>query len=234
MPSYYCPDLDASTKELILEGEEFHHLSRVKRIKVGQSIKINNGQGMIAETQLDAMSKNEAVLVVKDYISVVMPRPRLAIAFALLKNHHDELLVEKCTELGAADFFPLVTDFTIKEEGKNTLSRLKKISMAAIKQCDNPWLPQVHKVMPVPEALGKIRADGYLPVLCSEREVKQRMKDLQPGLDICFIIGPEGGFSDREFELLGDLKQISLSALISRAETAAIAAAAQFQALFRE
>lgn len=231
MPSLYYPQLGFDTISFVLEGEEYHHLSRVKRIKSGQIVQINSGKGFFAEAELLAISSQRAEMLVKQTKYLEKARPRFAIAFALLKNHHDELVVEKCSELGAAEFFPLQTDHTVREEGKNTVERFRKIALAAIKQCDNPWLPQIHQVCKLDQALARIEQAGYRAVLCSERERGQWLDDLQRGEDLCFVTGPEGGFSDEEFQQLNHLPQICISKLITRAETAAITISAQFQLL---
>ncbi|MCB5262676.1 MAG: 16S rRNA (uracil(1498)-N(3))-methyltransferase [Candidatus Cloacimonetes bacterium] len=230
MPSQYYPKLDQETKSIILDDQEFHHLARVKRLTTDQEILINGGNGYLATARISRLEKQSAFLEVLSIEYHEMLRPRFAIAFALLKSHHDELALEKCTELGALDFFPLKTRFTVREEGKNTRSRFESIALAAIKQCDNPWLPTVHPASDLKAALAEIRKSGYTPVLCSEREESHWLQDLDYGPDLCFVIGPEGGFSEEEFALLKDLPHIRLSHLITRAETAAIAISAQFQA----
>lgn len=233
MPSHYYPRLDQETKSLTLEADEFHHLTRVKRLAKNQEILINGGNGYLANAKVQRLDKHSAFIEILSTEYREIPSPRFAIAFALLKNHHDELVLEKCTELGALDFFPLKTKRSVREEGKNTISRFEKIALAAIKQCHNPWLPIVHPASDLKAALVEIQSAGYTPVLCSEREESQWLQDLDSGQDLCFIIGPEGGFSEEEFVLLKDLPNIRLSHLITRAETAAIAISAQFQAYRR-
>lgn len=229
MPSLYYPQLDLDTDSFELAGDEYHHLSRVKRIKPGQLLQINSGRGFFAEAEVLAITAQSAEMLVKQTKYHEQPKPRFALAFALLKNHHDELAVEKCSELGATDFFPLITDYTVRTEGKNTIERFRKIALAAIKQCDNPWLPQVHPASKIDRALANIEQAGYRAVLCSERERGQSLADLPSDADLCFLIGPEGGFSEAEFQLLNFLPQICISQQITRAETAAIAVSAQFQ-----
>lgn len=232
MPSYYHPLLDADSKELILENEEFHHLTRVKRIICGQEIKINSGRGFIGKARISSIDKRKAVLEVLETIYHPKAIAGFAVAFALLKNHHDEMLVEKCTELGAKEFFPLTTQFTVKDLGKNTLSRFEKIALAAIKQCDNPWLPYIREHHALPEAIKTIVSLGYQPVFCSEKENQVSMRDLSGDKDLCFIIGPEGGYDYQELKMIQDYPAIRVSPLICRAETAAIAVSAQYQAVF--
>jgi 16S rRNA (uracil1498-N3)-methyltransferase len=228
MPSYYCPDLDQNSQILELAQDEFHHLCRVKRKQIGAILLLNSGSGFLAEARIKELYKDRTVLDVLDIKTASSVTPDFAIAFALLKNHHDELAIEKCTELGAREFFPLTTQNSVRGVGKNTVARFRKVALSAIKQCDNPFLPMVHEPLDLKEAISLIASRGYTPLLCSEKEKGTMLKDLDSRDKLCFIVGPEGGFTAEEFELMIGLKSIMLSSLILRAETAAIAASAQF------
>lgn len=234
MPSCYLPGLSASVGQVTLSGEEFHHLIRVRRLRVGEHITLNNGRGLLAKAELREITKQTALLELKSCQEAASRTLPYAIAFALLKNKHDELLVEKCTELGAAQFYPLVTDFGVRNEGKNTQTRLLRIAISAIKQCDNPFLPAVADPLPLGKALERIVADGYQPIVCSELRPDHWLRDMEFSIPPCFMIGPEGGWSAGELQLFASAAypSVSISRLITRAETAAIAAAAQFVALY--
>lgn len=229
MPSYYFPHLTKHSSEITLENEEFHHLSRVKRIGPGALIKINGGNGLLADCKVLELDKRRARLIVMDIRDIPLPEPAFSLAFALLKNHHDELVVEKCTELGAVEFFPMITEYTVRDQGRNTHSRFEKIALAAIKQCDNPRMPLLHPALPIEQALEAIRSRGYEPVVCSEIEKQIWLNDIDIKSRPCFIVGPEGGFSESEHVLFKGFSSICLSRLIMRAETAAICVSAQYQ-----
>lgn len=230
MPSYYCPDLNPDSTTISIAGEEFHHLSHVKRIAIGDTIKLNSGTGLIAWGNISELGKREAKIELSSCDQHPHPDPGFAIAFALLKNRHDELLVEKCTELGVSTFFPLFSEHGVRIPTANAISRFQRITLAAIKQCDNPWLPLVQPVQSLDTALQNIKSKGYQAVLCSERRPEKWLHNLQLSHPPCFLIGPEGGWSDSEYELFASyqIPEISISRLILRAETAAIAIAAQF------
>ncbi len=233
MPSIYAPDLSEDKNIITIKGEEFHHLINVKRIKSRETVKLNSGAGLIAEGKLTEVTKDYAVIEITKREKFPFPERPFAIAFALLKNRNDELVIEKCTELGVTAFYPLLTDYSVRAPSKNTVSRFERLALSAIKQCDNPWLPRISEPLPLKEAVKKLSAEDWKPVLCSEQRPAQRISDLPNNLKPCFIIGPEGGFSEEEFSFFADqdIPSISLCNLITRAETAAIAAAAQFAAL---
>lgn len=195
-------------------------------------MKLNNGCGIMAEGRIKAITKRDAEIEIVSSSVHNAIIPHFAIAFALLKNRHDELLIEKCTELGAGAFFPLVTEHSVKTPSLNTLTRFEKIALAAIKQCDNLWLPKLHPVQTLEAAIQSIISEGYSPVLCSEQRPDSYISSLDKQIKPCFLIGPEGGFSPSEFTYLNSQKvpSISICHLITRAETAAIAVSAQFLA----
>jgi len=197
---------------------------------VGDFVKLNSGNGLLAKARVTDISKREAKLEIIEMMeSMPFPSP-FAIAFALLKNRHDELLVEKCTELGAGQFYPLLCDFSIRKAGSD--GRLERIALAAIKQCDNPYLPSLEKPRELKVALQTTREAGYTPILCSELKPDQWLDDLKlpSKTPPCFLIGPEGGWSAEEIKLFEqqEVPSISIGYLITRAETAAITIAAQW------
>lgn len=230
MPSYYLQELTANSKLVIMEGDEFHHLSHVKRVAVGDKLKLNNGTGIIAEAIIAELNKRNAKLEITATHGQTQPEKPFAIAFALLKNKHDELIIEKCTELGALQFFPFTSEHSVRTASDNTSQRFERIALAAIKQCDNPFLPTIHSPQALPAALARIAECGWQPIVCSESRPDVWLRDLKLNSPPCFVIGPEGGWDKGELCLFAEskLSEISISRLILRAETAAIAVASQY------
>ncbi|MBW6514001.1 MAG: 16S rRNA (uracil(1498)-N(3))-methyltransferase [Candidatus Syntrophosphaera sp.] len=238
MPSIYLPgsELLRVGDTATLEGDEFHHLARVAHRRLQDPLLLNSGRGTLSEAQLLEVAKHSARLEITAVSSFPQPQPSFAIAFALLRNRHDELIVEKCTELGAAAFFPLVTEHSVRQASDNTLQRFHKTALAAVKQCDNPWLPEVLQPQGPQQALDAIRDRGYTPILCSERRPDIWLHHLSPVKtgNPCFLIGAEGGWSEAEFALFEGLEEITLGDLVTRAETAAISVAAQWLAYLKQ
>ncbi len=229
MPSFYCPELTEYLKQTILTGDEFHHLTHVLRHKQGDTVKLNSGKGNIARGTIVSIDKKQAVI---DINEIQFTKPNsipFAIAFSLLRNKNDEWLVEKVTELGVKDLFPITTQFSVRNPSINTLSRFRNAALSAIKQCDNPYLPRISEVLALKKAILYIKEKGYTPVVASENVPDMWLDNLKSNVSYCVIIGPEGGFSPDEFIFLKNLgvEEITLSNLILRAETAAIAVAAQ-------
>lgn len=233
MPSYYIDPRSfdpAKDQELVLRDAEHHHLAFVRRHRIGDQVLLNTGSGLLLEAEILSINKQESRLGIMQRIQIPS-LPDYAIAFSLLKNQRDEYLVEKCTELGTRTFFPFISRFTIRKEGKSTIDRFEKVALSAIKQCDNPYLPKVNQVQKLQNCLSLIETSEYTPILCSERMPDRHIDSMDiESIKPCFLIGPEGGWSEDELQLFEQLGigDYSISKLVLRAETAAIAAAAQW------
>ncbi len=234
MPSFFVPGLEKLSLDSLvkLEGEEFHHLTRVTHRRTSEPVLLNSGKGILAWADVETVQAKSITLKITEVLEHKSPQTPYAIAFALLKNKHDELIVEKCTELGASVFFPFTSEHSVKLTSDNTLQRFERIALAAIKQCDNPWLPVITKPQEFSSVLVDIKAQGYTPIVCSERKPDQWLHHLKSEFvnKPCFLIGAEGGWSDAEFSILAEYQSITLGKLISRAETAAISISAQWLA----
>jgi 16S rRNA (uracil1498-N3)-methyltransferase len=233
MPYFYCPELDGSIEKVTVSNDEFHHLVHVLRHKPGDEINLNSGTGWLAEGIIDSVGRNTASVFVRESIFTEPPPVSYAIAFSLLRNRNDEWLVEKATELGVKNLFPLSSVNSVRNPSANTIIRFQKSALSAIKQCGNPYLPAIHDILNLEQLLLVIKQSGYTAVTASEHRPDWWLDSLQKGVSYCFIVGPEGGFSPDEFDFLRKcgVVEICVSKLILRAETAALAAASQFSLL---
>ena len=239
MPCFYTPNLKNTDTEISISGEEFHHIKNVFRKNIGDEILLTSGNGLLAEAEIMDISKNEISLSVLKIIEEKISEPKIAIAFSLLKNKHDNLVIEKLTELGVKEFFPIVTVRTIRKPSINTREKFEKVAISAIKQCDNAFLPVVHKARNIAEFIGNIKDSEFTPIIALEKENQKSLPEIIKFLDkksVCIIIGPEGGFADKEIEYFSQkqIQTFSLGNHILRAETAAIVSASQVIGLFLE
>ena len=230
MPCFYAPSMKISDDIIIISGTEHHHICHVFRRKEGDEIILSNGKGLLAEGIVYKANKKELTVIINRITIMKQSKPRIAIAFPLLKNKHDNMIIEKLTELGVKDFFPITTERTVRKPSANTVEKFQKVTIAAMKQCDNAFLPQIHEVRSISELLEKM--EDYVPVTALEIGKHQTLNEIVANSDkksICIIIGPEGGFDKEEIEYLQN-KQVANFTLgnhILRAETAAIAAVSQ-------
>jgi 16S rRNA (uracil1498-N3)-methyltransferase len=232
MPSFYLSTIDSERTIYEMSGEEAHHLNQVMRKREGDTIQLTSGDGVLAEAVILESEKRHLVIEIISSRHIKQSTPRMALGFALLKNKHDSLIIEKATELGCSSFYPLLTTRTVRSNSENLTDKFKKTAIAAIKQCDNAWCPLIKDCLTLEEQINQIRRDGFLPVAALETKPGVNLYDIwqkHPGQDMCLIIGPEGGFCEEEMEFFRKEKvdTFSLGNHILRAETAAIAAIAQ-------
>ena len=133
MPIFYTPDLMDTSKEIILSDTEFRHVKNTLRKRIGDILKTTNGNGLLAECRIKNLSSHEMILQVEQITKKEKSHPHIALAFSLLKQHN-ELIIEKCTELGVYEFFPFFAHRNVKTSlSANQFERLQKIAVAAIK-----------------------------------------------------------------------------------------------------
>lgn len=220
---YYLDAPLSKGATLALEGDEWHHLTRVMRGKVGSQLEIVNGRGQLAQATLVDLGKKSADLRIDEVHEEPLPSRTIILAQAMPLPSHLELIIEKGTELGASAFWL----FPGERSGKKTLSenqhrRLHQITLSALKQCGRLYLPSILEMPPlakwsVPDGelfFGDPRSDTPL----------RPSPSLKP---IVFFIGPESGFSSSEMEILDHkfhAKGVRLHPNILRTETAALCA----------
>lgn len=230
MPGFYAPQLVAESTVVTLKGDEFHHLCHVFRRRAGDEVALTSGSGVTAEGRIRQITKREVVIDVQKTTVYEEAQPPMACAFALLRNKHDAMIIEKCTELGVRDFFPFTSDFTVRKASGNTIEKFCATAVAAIKQCDNAFLPRIHTVQPLASCLDAMQEMGYKPAVAVESGQHPHMGCAVPEpAAVCMVIGPEGGFSAQEKELFVQKKLLTLTLgnHILRAETAAITSISQ-------
>jgi len=230
MPCFYAPDMKINDKVIIISGTEHHHIVHVFRRKNGDSITISNGNGLLADGIISSIEKKTLIISINRIKSIQKSFPQIAIAFPLLKNKHDNMIIEKLTELGVKDFFPIVTERTVRKPSENTIEKFNKVAIAAMKQCNNAFLPKIHDVRSLSELINEMKE--YTPVVALEIGKHKTLNEFMANSEsksICIIIGPEGGFDEKEIEFLikENITTFTLGNHILRAETAAIASISQ-------
>lgn len=234
MDYFYSPPSQIRSKSLTIDGAEFHHLSKVLRKKVGETIYVVDGKEYAYEAVLKSISRTAAECeIVKTFHRWNEPDVELKLAVALLKNpSRFDFLVEKCTELGVREIVPIKTERTLPRRVHT--ERLKKIALAAMKQCGRSFLPPIPSPMNFHEALTYL--EGCERKLITHEKAgldnnANRVGRVSRGMKrIGVLVGPEGGFTDQEVQsaIEKGFEPISLGVRRLRSETAAIAVVSLF------
>jgi 16S rRNA (uracil1498-N3)-methyltransferase len=201
-----------------LESGDRHHLERVLRLRPGDPLTVSDGQGRWRACRFGDELEVAGEIVVEQRLA-----PLITIAFAPVKGDRPEWVVQKLTELGVDRIVVLATDRSVvrwdDERAGPRFERLAKVTREAAMQCRRCHLPELHGVY----GLGDLGADfGEV--------ARADLGGVAPSLDVpTVLIGPEGGWSDAERELVP--RAVSLGDHVLRAETAAVAASALYSAL---
>ncbi|HZS33810.1 MAG TPA: RsmE family RNA methyltransferase, partial [Methylomirabilota bacterium] len=207
-----------------LDPAEVHHL-KVRRVKDGAAVELRDGAGLVGTGVLRLSGRTARVAVLS---SARAPRPvPLRLAVAAGDRERFAWLVEKATELGVSDIFPLETALTRGVASRlrgAQVERLRRRALEAVKQCGAAWAPVLHPPEPLERFLGRER-DGTLWLADRAGEPPPTPPPSRP---VTILVGPEGGLTEGERAAARDAgyRPVRLAEHVLRFETAALVAAA--------
>ena len=200
-----------------LDDEVLYHLIKVLRKDDTYTFRLCDSEGNIFHCHL--INNHEAVVTEKlDETNEL--ECEITCILSLFKNDKFELCLQKLTELGVKRFVPYqAVRSVVKAKDDKKVLRMKKIVKEAAEQSHRNMIPEVTEVVDLKHLDRYLSENNYI---CYESS--RNIVDIQPGSSLTYIIGPEGGFEDREYEKILELgfEPISLGKRILRAETAAI------------
>jgi 16S rRNA (uracil1498-N3)-methyltransferase len=216
-----------------LAGDPAHYLATVLRARAGDEVLLFNGRDGEWRARLDAVAKRAVTLDLVERTRPQVAEPDLWLAFAPLKKARTDFVVEKAAELGAARVLPVFTART--DAGRVNVERLAATAKEAAEQCERLTVPEVAEAVPLARLLEGWPAERRLYVLSERDDTALAPEPAFRDHDgpAALLIGPEGGFSPAEAQDLFAHRftvSVRLGFRILRAETAAAAALACFQA----
>ncbi len=217
----------------ILCGDDVKHASRVLRLQTGDAVTLCDGKGMECEAAVAAIEKDRIVCNTGTWTPCKSePRCRVTLFQGLPKTGKMETIIQKCVELGIDTVVPVLTERCVvqpKESFQSRIERWQRVAEEAAKQSRRGMIPQIGSLM----KLRTLSLDGFDRVLVAyENEDRVSLKQALTGFtgtSLAMLIGPEGGFSEEEMELLSQkgVISVSLGPRILRTETAGMAMLAQ-------
>ena len=238
MSKFFVDPSAISGSHIYIEDKnDLHHLTKVLRGKVGMKIDISDGDEWEYETELEELTADCATLKILDKQKFASePEVRVTLFQGVPKASKMETVIQKTVEIGVDSIVPVFMDRTVVVEKGNfgkKLDRWQKIADEAVKQCKRGMIPQVRENCTFKEMMGQL-ADYDLVICPYENEDGYSMKDCLRRLaeagetpkKVAIIIGPEGGFADKEIDALKDFgaEIITLGKTILRTETAGLVA----------
>ena len=213
-----------------LDRDQANYLFAVMRLSIGDAILVFNGKDGEWQAHITEGNKKSATLKCTLKTKSLQNPPGVWLLFAPIKKARTDFIVEKATELGAAEILPISTDFTNSERIRQ--DRLQAHAVEATEQCGGTYVPNVHDLQKLDNGLDTWPGDRHL-LYCDEGLVgaASTFNSLPTG-KWAILIGPEGGFSQRERSKITMMQQshpVSLGPRILRADTAAVAALSLWQ-----
>ena len=234
IPRLFVSDPLGPDAALTLDADRTHYLKNVMRRQPGDELGLFNGRDGEWMGRIEKFGRNATPVALTEQRRPQSPGPDLWLAFAPIKRGPIDLIAEKATELGASLLWPVMTRRS--EPTRVNVERLTNIAIEAAEQSERLDVPQVRLPVPLERLIQEWPAERPLFV-CAEagaaRPIAMAAQEFA-GRPAGFLIGPEGGFAPSELDALRKVPfvvPVGLGPRLLRAETAAIAVLACWQAI---
>ncbi len=239
MHRFYIPPFAWNPDDLRLDEAESHHALNVLRMQEGDKAVAFNGQGKEATVLIAPLStKRDVRLKVLQSTKSPGLKCRITLAQAVPKGKNMDLIVQKATELGAAEIVPLISERTVarlddEESAAAKQAKWQSVVIEAAKQCGQNWLPDV-TLPQTPKEFFANRQGAFDFMLIASlqsdaRHLREWLKDYSSAHEgtpksALILVGPEGDFTPAEIGLArsAGCRPITLGPIVLRTETAAI------------
>ncbi len=233
MPHFFITQQNIDKNIITVNDKEnYTHIVKSLRAKVGEEIKFCDEKETLYNCKIKSINKNELIAEIQsskqserklDYELILAQTP--------LRSDAQLLLVEKATELGVSEIYPIYTKNCALAQNiaSAKVEKWQKTMYEASKQCERANIPKCNQLT----TLKNLPFDKFDKIIVfAERNEEMNLKEyilnnpIKKNEKILVLIGPEGGFSDEEFEFFKEnkLPLVTLGKLILKAETATIVA----------
>lgn len=223
LPLFYFPALHAEHSIVDLNDDIRHHAVTVLRMGEGEQLMLTNGKGLSATATIQTATKKQLAVRLHNFINHPKLHRQLILGISLLKNTaRFEWMLEKVTEIGITEIFPLRCERTEKQHYKK--ERFEQIIVSACLQSQQFHFPLLHEPIGFQEMLNQQLPQQKFIAHCIDSE-KSLLSSAQG--DAVLLIGPEGDFTQQEIEQAIALQfiPVSLGNTRLRTETAGVVGA---------
>ena len=228
MPQFFIRSSSISQNRCTIDGDNFHHLVRVRRVSIDDDIllRLDDGSQVVARIIGIGKSSLQVEIVEK---KVNMHHPEINLCAGLLKGRKFELIIQKSVEIGISRIIPVITERTIpkiKNKEDKKIERWRRIALEASKQSMKDHITEIANIRHFSDVITDIKSD--IKILAHPGEgsgsIRDCIQNAGKNPEIFILIGPEGGFSEKEVHLARHEGWVDVSFGFTqmRAETAAI------------
>lgn len=220
IPRFFVENEIVCGVEKPISPEQMFHANKVLRLKESDKIRIFNNVSGEWECSIKNSKKN--IVTPLKLIRAPRDEPGPSIACALINPNRFSIMVEKVTELGVQNIYPLITDYT--QYKTFSKQKVKQTIVQACEQSGRLTVPKIYEAVKLKDFLSNLSENQKILVGVEKENTTRMMYCLEE--DTIFAVGPEGGFSDREIELFNGTPSVNsfyFGRNILRSETAAVA-----------
>ena len=238
-PRFYCPVTLPSTGLFELPPDAAHHAHRVLRLRVGDAVQIFDGAGHACDAAISAISGKRVDLNILRACPAQSPAPlSIVLAQAMSSSEKMDWVVQKATELGAAEIQPVQTQRSVaklsSERAEKRTEHWRGVVIAACEQSGRNDLMQVHTPVEFSHWLAGMRNTESSKFILLPDGAGALHAQAKPQGSVTLLIGPEGGFSPDEALMAkqAGFIPVRLGPRVLRTETAALAGISALQTLW--
>lgn len=235
-PRFYTAQALTSDATLLLATDASRHIARTLRMRIGDTLCVFDGKGCEAAAKIVSLER-DVVSIALDVVENVNRESPLHITLAIAVSRGDRMdtVVQKATELGASEIWPLLSERTGVRLDAARWARKhehwQRIAVSACEQSGRNNLPAVAHPAGLEDVLKRCRSNGdCLRLILHPKAAAEPLPEHCQSL--CLLVGPEGGFSDAEVDLAtaSGFQSLQLGPRILRTETAPLVALSLAQA----
>ena len=231
MHQFFVTPMQVKEDHIYIEGLDVNHIKNVLRMKVGEALKVSDGNNRKYLCEIESMTAQQVCVRIVEEQQVDTELPSKIYLFqGLPKADKMELIIQKMVELGVYEIVPVSMKRSVvrldEKKARTKTARWNAISESAAKQSKRSIIPSVSEVLSFKQALERAKELDMLllPYECAEGMEYTRMvvSKIKPGQSVGIFIGPEGGFDGDELKLAreAECNIITLGKRILRTETA--------------
>ncbi|HLG31003.1 MAG TPA: RsmE family RNA methyltransferase [Candidatus Brocadiales bacterium] len=225
---FYVP-VNLHSKEVLVSGDETHHMLHVMRLGIGDCVRLFNGMGDECTGRIAETINGRVRVEIESVKSIGREIPvNITIAFSVPKGKRSDFLIQKCAELGVERLIPLQSERgVVKLYGEGKITKWRKVAIEAAKQCGRNIVTKITDTLTFDKLLETVGSYGLALVACPSPDVlflREVLKGHPEVKDVLCLIRLEGGFSDVETEKAKNAGcvPVGLGTQTLRVETAAI------------
>jgi len=227
LTTFFVPEgTNFSLNQIEVDGDEAHHGVNVLRIKESEEIKISDGVGNWATGKVSQLTKKSFTVEIFGRGFEIVPKQRIVVVQAILKNHANKEAVDFLTQVGVDEIIPWQSQHSIGKIDDKSLTKWQNAARESSRQSRRVRIPVIVNTHSTENLISKVTDLQNIFVLHESAENRLSQIEINLEADVVLIVGPEGGLSEIEVNtfVAAGAKVVRLGESVLRAANAGAAA----------